>query len=142
VPSPSAGKTQNDVIGGLIDIALDAQSSSKGMIDGGRLRALAITSPQRFSGLPDVPTLDESGMPGYAPQPWIGMMAPAGVPADRIAFLQREVARVLKDPEIITQMATLGMIPVGSSTAELAATITKDRQEMEPLIKELGIKIE
>lgn len=142
VPSPSAGKTQNDVVGGQLDIALDAPSSSRGMIDGGRLRALAITSPQRFSGLPDVPTLDESGMKGYAPQPWIGMMAPAGVPAERIQFLQREVARVLTDPEMITQMTTLGMIPVGSSTAELAATITKDRQEMAPLIKELGIKIE
>jgi tripartite-type tricarboxylate transporter receptor subunit TctC len=142
VPSSSFGKTQNDLIGGQLDVALDAPSSAKGLIDGGRLRALAITSPQRFAGLPGTPTLEESGMTGYAPQPWIGLMAPAGTPADRVALIQRAVSGVLQEPEMKAQMETLGMIPIGSTPQALAATIDSDRAEMEPLIKELGIKLQ
>ncbi|MBO9329049.1 tripartite tricarboxylate transporter substrate binding protein [Achromobacter xylosoxidans] len=142
VPSSSFGKTQNDLIGGQLDVALDAPSSAKGLIDGGRLRALAITSPQRFAGLPGTPTLEESGMKGYAPQPWIGLMAPAGTPADRVALIQRAVSDVLQQPEMKAQMETLGMIPIGSTPQALAATIDSDRAEMEPLIKELGIKLQ
>ena len=142
VPSSSFGKTQNDLIGGQLDVALDAPSSAKGLIDGGRLRALAITSPQRFAGLPGTPTLEESGMKGYAPQPWIGLMAPAGTPADRVALILRAVSGVLQEPEMKAQMETLGMIPIGSTPQALAATIDSDRAEMEPLIKELGIKLQ
>ncbi|RXN90638.1 tripartite tricarboxylate transporter substrate binding protein [Achromobacter aloeverae] len=142
VPSSSSGKTQNDLIGGQLDIALDAPSSSQALIQAGRLRPLAITSPARFAGLPDTPTLEESGMAGYAPQPWIGLMAPAGVPADRIAFIQQSVAKILQDPAMKAQMAALGMIPIGGTPGELDATIEHDRAEMEPLIKELGIRLE
>jgi tripartite-type tricarboxylate transporter receptor subunit TctC len=141
VPSSSSGKTQNDLIGGQLDVGLDAPSSSKGLIDSGRLRALAITSPQRFGGLPDTPTLKESGL-DYAPQPWIGLMGPAGIPKDRVAQIQKAVSDILKDPAMQAQMETLGMIPIGSTPEELAATIQADRADMGPLIKELGIKLQ
>lgn len=65
VSSPSSGKTQLDLIGGLLDVVLDTPSSAKGLIDSGKLRALAITSPERFSGLPNTPTLNEAGLKGY-----------------------------------------------------------------------------
>ncbi|MDP3799258.1 MAG: tripartite tricarboxylate transporter substrate binding protein [Polaromonas sp.] len=142
VPSPSSGKTQLDLMGGLLDVVLDAPSSAKGLIDSGKLRALAITSPERFSGLPNTPTLNEAGLKGYSSQPWIGLMAPAGLPADRVAQIQATVAAILKEPAMKTQMETLGMIPVGSSPEELAATIQKDRKDMEPLVKRLGIKLQ
>jgi tripartite-type tricarboxylate transporter receptor subunit TctC len=142
VPSTSSTKTQADLIGGQLDIALDAPSSSQSLIQAGRIRPLVITSPARFAGMPDTPTLNESGMAGYAPQPWIGLMAPAGVPADRIDFIQKSVAKVLQDPAMKAQMATLGMIPIGSSPGELGATIERDRSEMAPIIKELGIRLE
>lgn len=142
VPSPSSGKTQLDLIGGLLDVVLDAPSSAKGLIDSGKLRALAVTGPERFSGLPNTPTLHEAGLKGYSSQPWIGLMAPAGVPADRVAQIHASVAAILKEPAMKTQMETLGMIPVGSSPEELAATIQKDRKDMEPLVKLLGIKLQ
>src|SRR5690606_34476755 len=88
IPSSSSGKTQNDLIGGQLDIALDAPSSAKGLIDGGRVRALAITSPERFAGLPDVPTLNESGLEGYSSQPWISLMGPKGLPQARVAEIR------------------------------------------------------
>lgn len=140
-PSSGAGTTLNNLIGGELDVALDAPSSSKGLLDSGRLRALAITSPQRFAGLPDTPTLEESGMKDYAPQPWIGLMAPAGTPVDRINAIQQAVANILQEPAMQAQMQMLGMIPIGSTPAELAETIKSDRAEMAPLIKDLGIRL-
>ena len=142
VPSSSSGKTQTDLVGGQIDVALDAFSSAKGLIDGGKVRALAITSPERFGGLPGTPTLAESGLPGYAPQPWIGLMAPTGVPPERARFIQEAVARALADPAMKTQMETLGMTPIGGTAEDLAQTIATDRAEMEPLIKSLGIRLQ
>lgn len=142
VPSGSSTKTQTDLIGGILDVALDAPSSSKGLIDGGRLRPLAITSPQRFSGLPNTPTLSESGLPSFAPQPWIGLMSPTGVPKERVAVIHKAITEVLKEPEMMKRMESLGMIPIGSSPEEHAATIERDRKEMAPLIKELGIKLQ
>jgi tripartite-type tricarboxylate transporter receptor subunit TctC len=140
-PSPSSGKTLGDLIGGQLDIALDAPSSAKGMIDAGRLRAIAITSPTRFAGLPDTPTLDESGLKGYSSQPWFALMAPAGTPAGVVDRIQKTVAELLKDPAMTAQMQIYGMTPVGSTPAELAETIRNDLRDMGPLVKELGIKL-
>ena len=141
-PSTSSGKTQTDLIGGLLDIVLDAPSSARGLIDAGKLRAIAITSATRFPGLPQTPTLAESGLPGYAAQPWIALMAPAGTPAEVVAGIQRTVAGILKEPEMVARMESLGMVPVGSSARELADTIAADRKEMEPLIRQLGITLQ
>ncbi|CAM4103611.1 Tripartite tricarboxylate transporter family receptor [Bordetella tumbae] len=140
-PSSSSGTTLNDLIGGQLDVALDAPSSAKGLVDSGRLRGLAITSPQRFAGMPDTPTLQESGMSGYAPQPWIGLMAPTGIPAERVTAIQLAVSTILQEPAMKAQMQTLGMIPIGSTPEVLASTIKTDRAEMAPLIKELGIRL-
>ncbi|NYE22077.1 Bug family tripartite tricarboxylate transporter substrate binding protein [Pigmentiphaga litoralis] len=140
-PSPSSGKTLGDLIGGQLDIALDAPSSAKGMIDAGRLRAIATTSPTRFPGLPDTPTLDESGLKGYSSQPWFALMAPAGTPAAVVDKIQKTVADLLKDPAMKAQMQIYGMTPVGSTPAELAETIKNDLRDMGPLVKELGIKL-
>ncbi|MFA7668995.1 MAG: tripartite tricarboxylate transporter substrate binding protein [Burkholderiaceae bacterium] len=142
VPSSSSSKTQSDLVGGLLDIALDAPSSARGLIEGKRVRVLAITSPTRFAGLPDVPTLSESGMEGYASQPWISLMAPAGLPAERVNFIQEAIAEILQEPEMQTQFSNLGMIPIGSKPEELARTIAEDRAIMEPLIKELDIRLQ
>ena len=142
VPSTSSGKTQNDLIGGQLDVVLDAPSSSRGLIEAKRLRAIAITSPERFSGLPDTPTLSESGLPGYSSQPWIGLFGPAGLPADRAGQIRETVARILKEPAMREQMERLGMVPIGSSAEDLAATIRRDRQDMEPLVRRLGIRLQ
>lgn len=142
VPSSSSGKTQSDLVGGQLDIALDAPSSAKGLIDGNRVRALAITSPERFSGLPDVPTLSESGLEGYSSQPWISLMGPKGMPDALVLAIREALVEVLQEPAIQKQLATLGMIPIGSSPEELAKTIADDRATMEPLIRELGIKLQ
>lgn len=141
-PSSSSGKTLNDLIGGQLDIALDAPSSAKGLLDSGRLRALAITSPQRFANLPDTPTLQEAGMDGYAAQPWIGLMGPAGLSGEQAAFIGDSVAEVLQEPAMRQQMQQLGMIPIGGDAQALRETIAAERAEMAPLVRELGIRLQ
>ena len=140
-PANAASKTQGDLVGGQLDIALEAPSSAKAMLDGGRVRAIAITSPERFAGLPDTPTLAESGLPGYASLPWLGLMGPAGMPAERVALIQQTVAQILQEPATLKQMETLGMMPVGSTPQQMAETIAQDRLAMRPLVKELGIRL-
>ena len=140
-PANAASKTQGDLVGGQLDIVLEAPSSAKAMLDGGRVRAIAITSPERFAGLPDTPTLSESGLPGYSSLPWLGLMGPAGIPADRVALVQKTVAQILQEPAILKQLETLGMMPVGSTPQQMAETIAQDRLLMQPLVKELGIRL-
>lgn len=141
-PANSAGKTQSDLVGGQLDIVLEAPSSANAMLESGRVRAIAITSPERFAGLPDTPTLAESGLKGYASLPWIGLMGPAGMPAERVSIIQRTVAEILKEPAIQKQLQILGMISVGSNPQMLADTILQERRDMQPLVKELGIKLQ
>jgi tripartite-type tricarboxylate transporter receptor subunit TctC len=141
-PANAASKTQGDLIGGQLDIVLEAPSSAKGMLEGGRVRAIAITSPERFAGLPDTPTLSESGLTGYSSLPWLGLMGPAGMPNERVAIIQETVARVLKEPAMLAQLQTLGMIPVASTPQEMGDTIKNERLVMQPLVKELGIRLQ
>ena len=141
-PANAASKTQGDLVGGQLDIVLEAPSSAKAMLDGGRVRAIAITSPERFSGLPDTPTLSESGLPGYSSLPWLGLMGPAGMPAERVALIQKTVAQVLQEPAMLKQLETMGMMPVASTAQEMAETIKNERSAMQPLVKELGIRLQ
>ena len=140
-PANAASKTQGDLVGGLLDIALEAPSSAKAMLDGARVRAIAITSPERFAGLPDTPTLSESGLPGYSSLPWLGLMGPVGMPAERVAVIQKTVAQVLQEPEMLKRLESFGMMPVGSTPQQMAETIAQDRLGMAPLVKELGIRL-
>lgn len=140
-PANAASKTQGDLVGGQLDIALEAPSSARAMLDGGRVRAIAITSPERFAGLPDTPTLSEAGLSGYSSLPWLGLMGPAGIPAERVALIQKTVAQILQEPAMLKQLETLGMMPVGSTPQQMAETITQERLLMQPLVKELGIRL-
>ncbi len=141
-PANAASKTQGDLVGGQLDIVLEAPSSAKAMLDGGRVRAIAITSPERFAGLPDTPTLSESGLAGYSSLPWLGLMGPAGMPPERVAFIQKTVAQVLQEPAMLKQLETMGMMPVASTAQEMADTIKNERSAMQPLVKELGIRLQ
>ena len=141
-PANAAGKTQGDLVGGQLDVVLEAPSSANAMLESGRVRAIAITSPERFAGLPDTPTLAESGLTGYSSLPWIGLMGPTGMPTDRVRIIEQTVAAILKEPTMQKQLQTLGMIPVGSNPQMLADTILQERRDMQPLVKELGIKLQ
>ena len=108
----------------------------------GKLRALAVTSLKRSAAAPDVPTMDESGFPGFDVTSWFALMAPAGTPQPIIDRLHQETVRVLALPDVRQKFADLGMEVVGSSPAELAALIQKQTPQRAQLIKESGAKMQ
>jgi tripartite-type tricarboxylate transporter receptor subunit TctC len=107
----------------------------------GKLRALAITSIRRSVLAPDLPTMAESGFPGFEAVPWFGLLAPAGTPQDVLDKLHAETVKALATPQLRQRFGELGLEAVGNTPAEFAATIKKETPEWAKLIKEAGIKL-
>jgi tripartite-type tricarboxylate transporter receptor subunit TctC len=107
----------------------------------GKLRALAVTSIKRSALVPDLPTMAESGFPGFNAVPWFGLLAPAGTPADIVEKLHRETVRVLNLPDVRKQFDEFGLEPVGNTPAEFAAIIKTETPEWAKVIKQAGIKV-
>jgi tripartite-type tricarboxylate transporter receptor subunit TctC len=107
----------------------------------GKLRALAITSIKRSSLAPDLPTMAESGFPGFEAVPWFGLVAPAGTPKDVLDKLHTETVKALAMPQLRKRFDELGLEPVGNTPEEFAAVIRKETPEWAKLIKDAGIKL-
>jgi tripartite-type tricarboxylate transporter receptor subunit TctC len=107
----------------------------------GKLRALAITSIKRSALAPDLPTMAESGFPGFEAVPWFGLLAPTTTPKDIIDKLHGETVKTLALPEVRRKFDELGLEPVGNTPAEFAAVIKKETPEWAKVIKEAGIKL-
>lgn len=107
----------------------------------GKLRALAVTSIKRSALAPDLPTMAESGFPGFEAVPWYGLLAPAGTPADIIDKLHRETVKALAMPDVRKQFDELGLEPVGNSPAEFAVVIRTETPQWAKVIKDAGIKL-
>src|SRR3546814_3909943 len=93
----------------------------------GKLKALAVTSPQRDPALPDVPTLAESGLPGYDVGSWYGLLAPAGTPPDVVQKISAAVAEIVHTPETRRKLLELGATPVGNTPAQFADYIQREK---------------
>jgi tripartite-type tricarboxylate transporter receptor subunit TctC len=107
----------------------------------GKLRAFAVTSLKRSAAAPDLPTMAESGFPGFEAVPWFGLMAPAGTPPAIIDKLHRETVRVLAMPDVRKRLEELGLDVIGNSPAEFAAVIRSETPHWAKVIKEAGIKL-
>jgi tripartite-type tricarboxylate transporter receptor subunit TctC len=107
----------------------------------GKLRPLAITSAKRSALAPDLPTMAESGFPGFEAVPWFGLLAPAGTPKDIIDKLHGDTVKALALPEVRKKFDELGLEPVGNTPAEFAAVIKKEMPEWAKVIKDAGIKL-
>src|SRR3954471_22430929 len=107
----------------------------------GKLRALAITSIKRSALAPDLPTMAESGFPGFEAVPWFGLLAPAGTPQEALDKLHDETVRALALPEVRKKFDELGLAPIGNTPAEFAAVMRKETPEWAKVIKDAGIKL-
>jgi tripartite-type tricarboxylate transporter receptor subunit TctC len=107
----------------------------------GKLRALAITSLKRSALAPDLPTMAESGYPGFEAVPWFGLLAPAGTPSDVLDKLHDETVKALATPEVRKKFDELGLESVGNTPAEFAAIIRKETPQWAKVIKDAGIKL-
>jgi tripartite-type tricarboxylate transporter receptor subunit TctC len=134
-----------DVIAGQVPAQLDQINSALGYIKGGKLRALAVSSAKRLPELPDVPTMQESGVKGledFTFATWTGLYGPAKLPPEVLAKLNAAMVKVLADPGVIKRFADLTAETRSSTPQELAAMLTKEEATVVPLIKKLGIKPE
>ncbi len=140
VPYKGNAPMATALIGGEIDLYMDTMAVSVPLVRQGRLKALATTSATRVKLLPDVPTLAESGLPGFAYQGWQGLFAPAATPAPVLARLAAEIGRVMATPAVRQKIEELGYEPRGNSPREFAATLDDDLKLYRQIIAQAGIK--
>src|SRR5262245_60406700 len=107
-----------------------------------RLTALAMTGLRRASVAPEIPTLDESGLPGFSITAWVAVVAPAGTPKDIVHKLNGEIGRTLKDPEFVRQISTMGIDPLGSTPEEFATFLRKEIPRWKQIVQDAGGKVE
>ena len=140
IPYKGSGPSINDLIGGRVMLTMDSLLQSLPHIKSGRLRALAVPGPKRSALLPDVPTIAESGLPGFALTNWFGLLAPAATPQDRLAKLHDDVVGVLKEPELAQRISALGADVVGNSAQEFGAAMRAESAQWAEIIKAAGIR--
>ena len=126
VPYNGVAPALTDVIAGRVPVMLVNAASVKGHLDAGSVRALAVSSLKRASALPNLPTVAESGIPGYEAIQWFGLLAPAGTPKEIVARLHRETIAALKTEKIVTWMATEGGDAGGNSPEEFTKMIASE----------------
>lgn len=142
VPYKSGGPAITDVIAGQVDFMFGTVAATYPHVSGGKLRALAVSAPERSKRLPDVPTVAEAAIPGYEAYEWNGVFLPAGVPAPIATKLQQALQDVLKEDEVKQRLADLGAQPVGSTPADFAAFLKKEDAKWGEVVKKGNIKLD
>lgn len=140
IPYRGSGPALTDVVGGQVNVMIDALGSSGPFIKAGKLRALAVTTAKRSQSIPELPTVAESGLPGYEAMPWLGLVAPAGTPQPVIDRLQREVAEILKEPELRERFKGWGLDIIGNTPAEFTSFLRRDIDQWARVISNAKIK--
>ena len=142
VPYRGSGPMLIDVLAGRVDMAVDNLPSSLGHIKGGRMRALAVTSPQRSPSLPDVPTVREAGLPAMETVAWFGIQAPARTPRPVLDRLATAIRAVVEDPKNRPRIAEQGAEGVGDSPAEFQQLITAEIARWSAVIERAKVKVD
>ena len=140
IPYKGAAPAITDLIGGQTDYMFATPQSVAGMIKGGKLRALAVTSQKRLSFLPDVPTVAESGYKDFVAMDWKAIVAPAGTPADIVQRLNAEVTKALAQPALMATLEAEGSVPMTGTPEQAARFIKAEQEKWGSLIREAGIK--
>ncbi|MDK4732582.1 tripartite tricarboxylate transporter substrate binding protein [Rhizobium sp. CNPSo 3490] len=142
IPYKGAGPALNDVIGNQVPIMFDNLPSSSSHIKAGTLRALAVTTAERAPSFPDVPTIAESGIPGYETYTWNALFAPANTPGEVVTRLNASANKALKDPAVAERMKEFSATIVGSTPEELAAHVKAELAKWGPVVKGANIQME
>lgn len=139
VPYKGSGPGLTDLSAGRLAVAFSTALSVVPFVNGGRLRAIAVTSAKRSSFMPDLPTVAESGLPGYEAGSWYGVVAPAKTPRAIIARLHAEIIKVLALPEVRDRLVSQGIDPVGHTPDQFAAYIRAEILKWAKIIKSTGV---
>ena len=142
VPYRGSGQATTDLLAGTVPMALPGTAGMVAHIRAGKLRALAVSGSTRSPQLPDVPTMAEAGLPGYAAYVWMGLLAPKGTPPAIVERLNREVRAALASPEVKAFFNESGIEMAGSTAAEFESYFREERDRWARVIKDTGAKID
>lgn len=142
VPYKGTGPALADLLSGQIGVVLTGAPPLMAHLKSGKLRALAVASPQRLAVLPDVPTIAESGYPGFSAVQWYGLFAPAATPRELVARLNRDAVAALLDPLVSERLASEGAEPVGDTPEEFGAFVKAEIELWGKVIRESGAKVD
>jgi len=142
VPYKGSGPLTVDLLGGQISMSFDTITPVLPQIKSGKLRALAVTTLKRSPALPDVPTLDESGLKGFDMGTWFGILAPSATPAPVVARLNTELVKIIHSAEFRKKMADIGAEPVGNTPGQMAQQIRDDTERFARLVKDAKVSID
>lgn len=142
IPYKGSGPGMNDLLGGRVMMTMDSLLQSLPHIKAGKLKALAVLGPKRSALLPEVPTMSEAGVAGYALTNWFGLLAPAGTPREVVAKVHADVTKILREPDIQKKIADMGADVVGNSPEEFGAAMRAESAQWAEIIRSANIKAE
>jgi tripartite-type tricarboxylate transporter receptor subunit TctC len=140
VPYKGGGPAVADLLGGQVNLLFGSVSTSAALVRSGKTRALGVTSAKRMSAVPDVPTIAESGYPGYEVVQWLGIAAPAGTPQPLIEKVNRDVLAIIGSEELKPILAQQGLMAAGSTPAEFGAYVRTEIAKWTKTFKEIGLQ--
>jgi tripartite-type tricarboxylate transporter receptor subunit TctC len=139
-PYPSTAQSTTDLMTGRISVAFASASNVLQLINDGKLTALAVAQPRRAAMVPNLPSIDEAGLPGVDSSIWIGMLAPAGLPREIVDALSKAVNEALKSEDVMRQMQLQGMEPLGGTPEDFALRIKDDTARWGAVLKAAGLE--
>jgi tripartite-type tricarboxylate transporter receptor subunit TctC len=140
VPYKGSSGARTDIVGGQVDVMFDAETTMATMAREGKVRALAGTGLTRSANLPDMPTVNESGVPKYEATIWLGLMAPKGTPAEVVNRLNAEVRKIVNNPEVKATWAKQGAVPMSMTVPEFEQYLNADIAKWANIVKVSGAK--
>ncbi|MFJ1257215.1 tripartite tricarboxylate transporter substrate binding protein [Cupriavidus sp. CuC1] len=140
IPYKGTGEALTDVMAGRVDLMFAPTVSAMPFVRQGKLKALAVTTPKRATALPDIPTVAESGLPGYAFESWFGVLAPAGTPKEIVTALNGEIAKVLATPEVRERLSAQGAEARTSTPQEFERYIKAEIAKLAPVVRQSGVQ--
>jgi tripartite-type tricarboxylate transporter receptor subunit TctC len=140
IPYKGSSGARTDVLGGQVDMMFDAVTTMTEQVKAGKVKAIATTGKKRSSVLPDVPTVDESGVPGYEATIWLGLLAPKGTPAAVVTRLNEAVSKIVSQPEVQQAWAKQGAVPLVMNAQAFDKYVGDDIQKWSKVIKSANIK--
>ena len=142
IPYKGSAPALTDLAGGQLQLMFDSMPSATPMINSGKLRAIAVTTATRAKARPDLPTIAESGFPGFDISTWYAYWAPKGTPSDIVEKLSAAAAQALKNPEVIAKYEAMGAEPVGSTPAQFATYVESEAKKWNDIVKKSGAKLD
>jgi tripartite-type tricarboxylate transporter receptor subunit TctC len=140
IPYKGGAPAMAAVMGGESHLMISGPATVQANVKAGKLKAIAVTTAKRSPGMPDVPTFQESGVPGFDTYEWYGMFAPAGIPPATLAKLNRDIASVVRIPEVSARLNSMGCIPTTNTPQEFAAFVSSEMEKWGSLAKKVNLQ--